>query len=312
METIVVWGAGHLAKLFLEQMSHHYNVLFIVEGRDGGAIPRELSGVKVVSKKEYLSSKWPDHHLMICSTFFGEICSELMDRGLSTDTIEIAIAADYKVTVAKAVDLNPSLDVYIKGQKICRDFYEKQKSNREVITFTKDTAQFDLLKYGFELVEKPGLNLEFGVFKGDSIRFLGGLSGQKVYGFDSFVGLPEDYVAGYSEGTFDQGGKIPEAPENVSFFKGWFEETLPTFLAENPGPAGFLHMDADLYSSTIYVLNQLKDRIQKGTIIVFDEYNFFLDPTFAEKTAFEEFTAENNINCEIIGQTIHSVGFKIL
>lgn len=312
MENIIIWGAGQLASLFLEQRAKDYNVLSIVDGAGPAIRPSSLSGRAVVSKEEYFSTNHPPHSLMICSTFFGEICAELIDHGVNRENINIAIAADFKITVTPSSELEPSLDIYIEGQKICRDFYNTLKLTDGVATFTESTAQYDLLKYGFEMVEKSGLNLEFGVFKGVSIRFLGGISDQKFYGFDSFIGLPEDYVAGYKEGTFDQGGRIPEAPDNVSFLKGWFEETLPGFLVENPGHVAFLHMDADLYSSTIYVLNQLKDRIQKGTVIVFDEYNFFLDPTFAEKKAFEEFVAENNIKYEIIGQTIHSVGFKIV
>lgn len=313
MKNIVIWGAGSLATLFLEQKSKDYNVLVIVDGGWTAESPSEFMGFRVISKEEYFSSEYPDHSLVVCSTFFGEICSDLITHGINSDEIEIAIAGDYKVTITPTADLNPSLDVYIEGQKICRKFYDKLKSDESVATFSNgETAKYDLLRHGFEQVESPGLNMEFGVFQGDSILFLSGLSSQKFYGFDSFEGLPEDYAAGYSEGTFNQDGKIPQSPDNVTFVKGWFDETLVKFLSENSGPVGFLHMDADLYSSTIYVLNQLKDRIQKGTVIVFDEYNFFLDPTFAEKRAFEEFVSENDIKYKIINHNIHSVGFKIV
>jgi uncharacterized coiled-coil protein SlyX len=50
-------------------------------------------------------------------------------------------------------------------------------------------------------------------------------------------------------------------------------------------------MDADLYSSTIYVLNYLRSQIKPGTLIYFDEMNH-LDH---ELRAFEEFTSQNSI-----------------
>lgn len=313
MENIVIWGTGSLASLFLEQKSQDYNILFVVEGQHTPDTPDELLGNRVISKEEYFSSEHADHNVMICSTFFGEISSELNSHGIGFDRIKIAIAGDYKITVTPAMELDPSIEDYIEGQKICRDLYNTLQSDKNVTTFPmSDTAKYELLKHGFEHVESPGLNMEFGVFQGESIRYLAGVSDQMFYGFDSFEGLPEYWVAGHKAGTFDQGGAIPEAPGNVKFVKGWFDKTLTGFLAENPGPVGFLHMDADLYSSTIYVLNELKDRIRKGTVIVFDEYNYFLDPTFAEKKAFEEFTAENNIKYVPISQTIHSVGFRIV
>ena len=33
-----------------------------------------------------------------------------------------------------------------------------------------------------------------------------------------------------------------------------------------------IHMDADLYSSTIFVLRAMKDAMRPGTILIFDEY----------------------------------------
>lgn len=51
--------------------------------------------------------------------------------------------------------------------------------------------------------------------------------------------------------------------------KGWFDETLPKFAAEVEGPAAFLHVDCDLYSSTRTVFEALGDRVVPGTVIVF-------------------------------------------
>merc|ERR1712087_704292 len=48
-------------------------------------------------------------------------------------------------------------------------------------------------------------------------------------------------------------------------------ESLPPFLASHSGPVSFIHVDSDLYSSAISVLQLLTPRIQPGAVLVFDE-----------------------------------------
>ena len=115
-----------------------------------------------------------------------------------------------------------------------------------------------------------GLFLEFGVWKGDSIRRIASFAKTNVFGFDSFEGLPEGWRPGYPAGAFALNA-LPEVPDNVELVKGWFNETLPRFLEDNRGPISFIHMDCDLYSSTKTVLNLCNERILSGTIVLFDE-----------------------------------------
>ena len=79
--------------------------------------------------------------------------------------------------------------------------------------------------------------LEFGVFEGASIKIAVDAFGEKLknaYGFDSFEGLPDDWKHSFGKisekGSFNVDGKMPDIElENVSFVKGWFENTLPSF-----------------------------------------------------------------------------------
>lgn len=123
---------------------------------------------------------------------------------------------------------------------------------------------------------KKVLYLEFGVFKGASMRYWSRhLKNPEtiLIGFDSFEGLPEDFdVDGpYVKGTFDVGGAIPKIDDKrVSFVKGWFENTLPSFQL----PAHdvlVINLDADLYSATDLVLSLLSKHIKVGTFIYFDD-----------------------------------------
>ena len=120
--------------------------------------------------------------------------------------------------------------------------------------------------------------LEFGVFRGDS--FLRWLALNKhpqsrFFGFDTFSGLPERWDAGRSEkGCFDAGGKFPEVSDpRASFVPGLFQDTLPPFAARfEPQGRLVLHLDADLYSSTLFVLMTMNRHIRPGTVLIFDEF----------------------------------------
>jgi len=120
---------------------------------------------------------------------------------------------------------------------------------------------------------KSGLYLEFGVNKGASINYISKLIGENtIYGFDSFEGLPEKWLPGWKVGAFDQGGKLPSVNKNVKLIKGWFDKTLPEFIEHHKDEkCALIHIDSDLYSSAKCVLSLLKNNIEKGTIIMFDE-----------------------------------------
>src|SRR5579859_7811030 len=93
-----------------------------------------------------------------------------------------------------------------------------------------------------------GLYCEFGVYGGDSINFIAERVDSTIYGFDSFQGLPEDWRPEVSKGHFATKG-LPRVAKNVELVVGWFDKSLPPFLEGHPGPASFLHVDSDLYSS---------------------------------------------------------------
>lgn len=141
---------------------------------------------------------------------------------------------------------------------------------------------------------------EFGVFSGNTINHIASLAPGRVYGFDSFEGLPERWRDGFRRGHFRVDG-LPVVRPNVELVKGWFDETLPRFVAEHDGPVGLLHVDCDLYSSTRTVLEQLGDRLRPGSVIVFDEYFNYPGWEEGEYRAFQEFVRERGVDYEYIG-----------
>jgi hypothetical protein len=145
--------------------------------------------------------------------------------------------------------------------------------------------------------------LEFGVFSGNTINYISRFTNDKVYGFDSFEGLPEKWRDGFEKGTFNTNGIMPQVTENVELIKGWFNETLPDFMKTHNKKVSFLHLDADLYSSTKYVLDYLRDYIAPGCVILFDELVNYpgFDGETGELKAFYEFITENKVNYEWVG-----------
>jgi tetratricopeptide (TPR) repeat protein len=129
----------------------------------------------------------------------------------------------------------------------------------------------DTFKIAIDGAKNEGLVLEFGVRHGNSIRQLAKIANQPIHGFDSFEGIPEDWHD-EGKGSYSTKGIIPKVPNNVTLHQGWFDQTLPQFLAEHSEPVRLINIDCDIYSSTKTVLDLLAPRIQPGTVIIFDEY----------------------------------------
>lgn len=128
-----------------------------------------------------------------------------------------------------------------------------------------------------DLAAKPIDYLEFGVWKGDTFgRWVkgNGAKESRFWGFDSFEGLPEDWD-GQPQGTFSVDGRLPDiADSRAHFLKGWFQDTLYPFLAAyEPGRQQVVHIDCDLYSSTLFVLAALDRHLADGAILIFDDFS---------------------------------------
>jgi len=142
---------------------------------------------------------------------------------------------------------------------------------------------------------------EFGVAGGHSFKWWldhNKNSNSKFYGFDTFDGLPEAF------GPFDK-GSMAVALESLnindaraSFYKGLFQDTLIPFLEQYKGEKKkLIHLDADLFTATLFSLSQLYRFLNDGDILLFDE---FAVPKH-EFMAFKIFTESFYVNYEVIG-----------
>lgn len=146
------------------------------------------------------------------------------------------------------------------------------------------------------------LYLEFGVYKGDCIKYFSSKLNNptnRFYGFDSFEGLPDDFdVNGpVRKGAFDVKGEVPKIEDDrIIFYKGWFDNVLPYITNFPLHDRLILIMDADLYSSTIFVLRQIDKLIKSGDYIYFDD----MSHVEHDPRAFETYIKETNKKFELI------------
>lgn len=163
-------------------------------------------------------------------------------------------------------------------------------------------AHIELFKMTLEI---PGDIAELGVFRGLGLltwanlleSYCIGDRTKTVYGFDNWKGFveltpedgrevnevqkssggfsPEKYLKELKDSIdiFDTDRFIPWKPR-IKLIKGNIEETVVTFIKENPGVRFCLiHFDCDLYKPTKVALENFWPILSRGGVMIFDEYS---------------------------------------
>jgi Macrocin-O-methyltransferase (TylF) len=174
------------------------------------------------------------------------------------------------------------------------------------------SAREPLWDFAVRNIGSNGLAAEFGVWQAYSIkRFARHF--QVVYGFDSFCGLREDWVGhDLLKGNFDLKGLLPSVPANVRLIPGWFEETIPQFLQEHRENFSFVHVDCDTYETASQLLSLIGERLQSGTVVVFDEYLGFHGWQHGEYRAWQDFVTMKNLKYQYIACAERQVAVRLL
>ncbi|HRV75883.1 MAG: class I SAM-dependent methyltransferase [Candidatus Nomurabacteria bacterium] len=155
-------------------------------------------------------------------------------------------------------------------------------------------------------IDTEGDVCEFGCFAGTTSLFLQRLliknkSNKKLYLYDSFNGLPEksqvdqstsgkEFVSGELLATKSQ-LKLNFKKANLplpKIKKAWFKDLKQTDI---PKKISFAFLDGDFYTSIKDSLNLIQNRIQKGGIIIVDDYDSPALP--GAKLATDEFLKQN-------------------
>ena len=179
-----------------------------------------------------------------------------------------------------------------------------------------------------KLLGKPGVICEFGVYWGATLATLQSLCStyepynhqRKIFGFDTFSGFPSVHEKDGEEhrpGDFsvDAGYKkeleeilhIQEQQSPLRHIKkthlvqGDVSITIHQWLEQNEGIAiGLAIFDLDLYKPTKDVLEAIKPRLYKGSVLVFDEFshNNSYSRWPGETIAVDEVFGINNLRFE--------------
>jgi O-methyltransferase len=142
--------------------------------------------------------------------------------------------------------------------------------------------------------------LEFGVFEGSSLEMISRCNthpDSRFIGFDTFEGLPEDWNSGWGiieKGSYTTDGILPDIDDSrVRCIKGYYQDVLDEFLATfNPAGQLVVHVDCDLYSSSLYVLTML-DRLRGiKPLILMDDFS---SPNHMFR-AFDDYTSAYRVD----------------
>jgi hypothetical protein len=173
----------------------------------------------------------------------------------------------------------------------------------------------------YEMVE--GDVFEFGVYTGRSLALLQIANEEYLknsihkvdfsrdfFGFDSFMGMFKTNHPRWKDGSFSVNhswhptirvGEQITKNKVIEFFdvlelkppvlvEGDFEKSKKVFFGSYSKKAALIHIDCDTYENTKVVLANIKDTLQEGTILMFDDwFNYKGNPRMGEARAFNEF-----------------------
>ena len=187
-------------------------------------------------------------------------------------------------------------------------FY-KEKKVVNLIKNIKNEVDFAFFPYEAYMVhsiaksqrELDGDMVEVGVYQGGSAKLICEVKGdRKLFLFDTFIGLQElsddDTHFGkkhwkkneFSDTSLETVRDYLSSFNNIQIIKGEFPKTTGIV---NDSKFSFVHLDVDLYRSTIECLKFFYPRLVNGGIILVHDYH-----SDGIQKAFKEFLQDNKIH----------------
>tara|TARA_R110002020_G_scaffold384390_1_gene595383 strand:+ start:295 stop:951 length:657 start_codon:yes stop_codon:yes gene_type:complete len=211
------------------------------------------------------------------------------------------------------ITLRRSIDFLMEEEALKDSFLYLKKFIKEAV-FISSEDKVLIWKTACQESTFKGLHLEFGVHKGASLNCLAQMKPKTTwYGFDSFLGLQENWRGGfYPKHYFSTHGLLPQVESNVQLVKGWFNETLLKFFIKHKGVVSIANIDCDTYEATKCVLAHLSSHLTKGSIILLDDY--FGYPGWKEGVfkAWQECVKYNNIKYQYVAFCYRTALVKII
>jgi hypothetical protein len=178
-------------------------------------------------------------------------------------------------------------------------WFQEKYSNIKNNTLVTEDRCYMIYRFVQHCLNLEGDLAECGVFKGGSAYLIAdtmrcsSASDKYLHVFDSFVGMPNTAVFGtdrHKEGDFGD-VSIENVKRYLSDFKyvKFHQGFIPkTFKSEQYRKFSFVHIDVDIYQTTMDCCQFFYSRMVPGGVMIFDEYGR-LHYKFAEKKAVDEF-----------------------
>lgn len=214
--------------------------------------------------------------------------------------------------------------VWLDYYRNCPVFDDEKLMNLGLFINSKELARLLFMNNLYrQILEIPGVVMEFGVHWGGNLSLLSALRGcyepynvrRKIIGFDTFEGFPsinerdgKSALIGVGnlattvnyENYLDEILELQEKMQPLShikkheIIKGDACQKVAWYLEKNPETIiSLAYFDFDIYEPTKVVLEVIKDRLIKGSVIGFDELN---DPACPGETlAVMEVLGLNNL-----------------
>jgi len=157
-----------------------------------------------------------------------------------------------------------------------------------ILGLTKLSSLYRFLKLSAPV---RGSMAELGVYKGGTAKLIATVVPDKtLYLFDTFSGMPDEQsIDKHKAGDFDDTSieavsHLLNDRQNIVFRQGYFPTTTQGLEGER---FSFVHIDGDLYQSTLDALEFFYPRMVSGGIMIFDDYEWPHCP--GVKKAMDEF-----------------------
>lgn len=139
---------------------------------------------------------------------------------------------------------------------------------------------------------------ELGVFRGGGSYFIASAAEKlrvpiQHYCFDTFEGHagsdvnnalePRQKAGSFHNTSYEEVKEYLGEFSNITIFKGRFQDTCQPL---DDTKFGFVHLDMDIYTPTIFALDYFEDKMLQGGVILLDDYGFISCPGI-EKAATE-------------------------
>ncbi|TAL49188.1 macrocin-O-methyltransferase [Patescibacteria group bacterium] len=148
---------------------------------------------------------------------------------------------------------------------------------KETEMILKDHEAYQIYRTVRETEKIKGDIAEVGVYKGGSAKLICEATKKPVHLFDTFEGLPdlceidnpEQFRKGDYSAQFENVKSYLKKYPDVYFYKGLFPSTSE--LVKNK-KFSFVHLDVDLYESTLNCLKFFYPKINRGGVIISHDY----------------------------------------